>query len=150
MNADDLPWFGKTVAAVIAWDAARLARSLGDAAGPLGVIVRGFDPEAVRTISLRLELPGGFFPDPAQRLADFLRDAHAPVTLSRSGDTVTFTPAEKSLKKRMLLAGTCRTSRTGAAFDLQVGSRPFLREWLGSFGERETARRAVVEILALS
>jgi radical SAM superfamily enzyme YgiQ (UPF0313 family) len=150
MNADDLPWFGRTVAAVIAWDAARLARSLGDAAGPLGVIVQGFDPEAVRTISLRLELPGGFFPDPAQRLADFLRDAHAPVTLSRSGDTATFTASEKSLKKRMLLAGTCRTSRTGTAFDLQIGSRPFLREWLESFGERETARRAVVEILDLS
>jgi radical SAM superfamily enzyme YgiQ (UPF0313 family) len=150
MNADDLPWFGQTVAAVIAWDAVRLARSLGNTAAPLGAIVQDFDPEAVKTISVRVELPAQFFPDPAQRLTDFLRDAHAPVTLSRSEDTATFTAAEKSLKKKMLLAGTCRTSDSGAVFDLRIGSRPFLREWLESFGESRTARRALVEILALS
>jgi len=148
MGADDLPWFGKTVAAVIAWDAARLTRNQGDAAGPLGPIVQDFDPDAVRTIRVRVELPGEFFPHPAERLAAFLRDAHAPVTLSRLGeDTEAFTAAEKSLKKKMLLAGTCRASEEGSELELLVGSRPFLREWLESFGEPGTARRALVEIL---
>jgi radical SAM superfamily enzyme YgiQ (UPF0313 family) len=147
MNADDLPWFGQTVAAVIAWDAARLVRSLGDAAGPLGTILEEWDPETVKRISVRVELPRRFFPDPAQRLADFLRDAHAPVTLSRSGGVTTFTAAAKSLKRRMLLAGTCSSSAEGTAFELQIGSRPFLREWLESFGAPETARQAIVEIL---
>jgi hypothetical protein len=149
MSADDLPWFGRAVAAVIAWDTARLARSLHDA-GPLGPVLPDFDPDGETTTRVRLELPGRFFPDPAQRLADFLRDAHAPVTLSRSGETATFTAPAKSLKKRMLLAGTCTSSEAGSVLDLTIGSRPFLRQWLESFGDPETARRALVEIIALS
>jgi hypothetical protein len=95
-----------------------------------------------------VELARTYFPDPAQRLADYLRDAHAPVTLSRSGDTATFIASEKSLKKRMLLAGTCRVTDAGALLDLTIGSRPFLRGWLESFGESRRARRALVEILS--
>jgi hypothetical protein len=144
MNADDLSWFGQTVAAVIAWDPGRFARNLG---GPFGGILDGFEPRAVKSTMVRVELPGAYFPDPAQRLADFLRDAHAPVTLSRSGDTATFTAAEKSLKKRILLAGTCRTTSGGAELHLVVGSRPFLQEWLESFEDSRSARRALVQIL---
>ncbi len=150
MSADDIPWFGRTVAAVIAWDSARFTRCLGDAGGPLGAVVQDFDPRAVAKVSLRVELPRAAFPDPAQRLADFLRDAHAPVTLSRTGDATRFTISDKSLKKKMLLAGTCRSTEADAAFDLQVGPRPFVRDWLESFGEPETARLAVVEIVELS
>jgi hypothetical protein len=137
MGADDLPWFGQTVAAVIAWDTSRLSST-------------DFDPEAAKSIRVRVELPADLFADPAQRLADFLRDAHAPVTVSRSGDTASFAVGEKSLKKKMLLAGTCRTSRGGAVIELTIGSRPFLREWLESFGDTRSARRAVVQIVAQS
>jgi hypothetical protein len=144
MNADDLPWFGQTVAAVIAWDVERLSRNLGE---PLGGIMPEFDPGAATSIRVRVELPARLFADPAQRLADFMRDAHAPVTLSRSRDTATFTAAEKSLKKKMLLAGACRTTAEGAELILTVGSRPFLKEWLESFGDMRAARRALVEIL---
>jgi radical SAM superfamily enzyme YgiQ (UPF0313 family) len=147
MGADDLPWFGQTVAAVIAWDPERLARSLTGSTGPFGGIVPGFDPEARKSLRVRVELPSRFFPDPAQRLADFLRDAHAPVTLSRAGNVETFTVPQKSLKKKMLLGGTCRASNGGTTFDLDIGSRPFLREWLESFRDTATARRALVEIL---
>ena len=149
MRADDLPWFGQTVASVVAWDVSRFDIVSGDADGPLGEVLPDFDPEAGRTISLRVELPYRFFAEPAQRLAEFLRDAHAPVTLSHSGDTTVFTAAQKSLRKRMLLGGTCRASEAGTTFELQIGSRPFLRGWLESFGEPQSARQAMVQILAL-
>ena len=147
LNADDLPWFGNTVAAVIAWDVERFGRSLADGGGPLGGILPGFDPGAVKTIRVTVELSARDFADPAQRLADFMRDAHAPVTLSRRGDTATFTAAEKSLKKKMLLAGTCRTTPGGAELSLTIGSRSFLKEWLESFGDTRTARQALVQLL---
>jgi hypothetical protein len=131
LGADELPWFGKTVAAVIAWDTSRLSSM-------------AFDPRAVKSVSVRVELPADLFADPAQRLADFLRDAHAPVTVSRAS----FQVGEKALKKKMLLAGTCRTKGAGAVVELTIGPRPFLREWLESFGDTRSARRAIVEILA--
>jgi hypothetical protein len=95
-----------------------------------------------------VELPADVFPYPAERLAEFLRDAHAPVTLSRRGNTVTFTAAEKALKKRLLLAGTCRSVEAGAVLELSIGSRPFLVGWLKSFGQPEAVRGAMVEIIA--
>jgi hypothetical protein len=147
LSADDVPWFGNTAADVIAWDVERLARSLAEAVGPLGAILPGFDPEAVKSVRVRVHLPAELFADPAQRLADFMRDVHAPVTLSGRGDTATFTAAEKSLKKKMLLAGTCRTTPAGAELSLTIGSRAFLKEWLESFGDTRTVRRALVEIL---
>ena len=144
LSTDDVPWFGNTVAAVIAWDGERLAQKLG---APRGGILPGFDPATVTSVRVKVILPADLFADPAQRLADFMRDAHAPITLSRSGDTATFTAAEKSLKKKMLLAGTCRTGAAGAELDLTIGSRAFLKDWLESFGDMRTARSALVEIL---
>lgn len=148
--ADEVPWFGQTIAAVIAWDTALLSASLGDEAGPLGAIVQDFDREAARTLEVLIELPSRSFPHAAERLAEFLRDAHAPVTLSRRGDMETFTVAEKALKKRLLMAGTCRSGETEAVLELAIGSRPFLGEWLRSFGQPQGARDALVEIRAFS
>ena len=134
---DEVPWFGRTVAAVIAWDPEDFP---GDEDGPLGARLRDFDAAAARSVQVRVELPADVFPHPAERLAEFLRDAHAPVTLSRRGDTATFTAAGKALKKRLLLAGTCRSAAAGAVLELSIGTRPFLGEWLKSFGRPEAVR----------
>jgi len=142
--ADDLSWYGQTVAAVIAWDNERFARNLG---GPFVGILDGFQPEAVKSTRVRVELPGAYFPDPAQRLADFLRDAHAPVTLSRAGKTAKLSASPRSLKKKLLLSGTCRVRGAVSVLELEIGQRPFLREWLESFGDSRSARRALVQIL---
>jgi hypothetical protein len=72
------------------------------------------------------------------------------VTLSRREDTAAFTVAEKALKKRLLLSGTCRSTDTVAVLELSVGSRPFVGEWLKSFGEPEAVRDALVEIRAMA
>jgi hypothetical protein len=112
--------------------------------------VLDFDREAARTLEVLLVLPSRFFPHPAQRLAEFLRDAHAPVTLSRRGETEHFTVGEKALKKRLLMAGTCRSVETGAVLELSIGSRPFLGEWMRSFEQPAGAREALVEIRSLS
>jgi radical SAM superfamily enzyme YgiQ (UPF0313 family) len=143
---DEVPWFGETVAAVIAWDPENFT---GDEDGPLGARLRDFDLAAARTLQARIELPADVFPHPAERLAEFLRDAHAPVTLSRRGAMVTFAVGEKALKKRLLLAGTCRSAAAGAVLELSIGTRPFLGEWLKSFGRPGAVREALVEILSL-
>ncbi len=47
---------------------------------------------------------------------------------------------EKSLKKKLLLAGNVHTPRMRAAvLELSVGTRPFLGEWLEKLGGPECA-----------
>ena len=94
----EVPWFGAAIVAITAWDASRLAEVVGDPAGPLETVLPHHDPGSIETIHVRIELPSPLFPQPAARLAAFLRDAHAPVTVSRSGNALRFTVPEKSLK----------------------------------------------------
>jgi hypothetical protein len=145
--ADGVPWFGQTVAGVIAWDPGGLPA--GGESEPVGARVPGFDITVPRTVQVRIELPAGVFPNPAGRLAEFLRDAHAPVTLTRRGDTESFVVPGKSAKKKLLLAGTCRSADAGAVLELSVGTRPFLGQWLASFGDPDAVRDAVVEIVRI-
>ncbi len=71
---EELPWWGRTAAAVIAWDAERFLADV-----PLED--RGSTAD-VDGLEVRVVLPAAEFPDPAGRLASFLRDAHAPVTVT--------------------------------------------------------------------
>ena len=143
----EVPWFGETLVSITAWDTAALAGVLADPAGPVATWKPEAGPEAVRSMSVRLELPAYLFPDPGARFAKFLRDQHAPVTLTRSGDEERFVVPEKSMKKHMLHAGTCSKVDAGHLLQLVLGRKPFLGELLGTFpGPAHGALAEIMEI----
>ncbi len=145
----EVPWFGETLVSVVAWDAAALEEVLSSAAGLLVAWKSAGGLDDVHGVNVRLDLPGDLFPDPASRLAEFLRDRHAPVTTTRSGGVVRFIVPEKSLKKDTLRAGSCRTVDAGYQLDLVLGRKPFLGDWLDTYaapGGAHAARAEITEI----
>jgi hypothetical protein len=143
----ELPWFGQTLVSVTAWDKGALADALADPAGPLAAWKPAEGPDAVRSIRVRLELPADLFPEPAARLAEFLRDQHAPVTLRRSQGVERFIVPEKSLKKQMLLEASFRATGGWQILDLLLGRKPFLGDWLeASAHAAHGARAEITEI----
>jgi len=147
---EDLRWYGETGAAVIAWDPESFRRSMVPGDEPLRAAPSESHAAEIREIEVRVRIPAESFRDPARRLAEFLRDAHAPVTITGPAGACSFTVPEKSRKKRLLLAGTCQADGSERVLDLRIGTRPFLQEWLQSFGRPETARLAFVEIRSLA
>ncbi|HTO23849.1 MAG TPA: radical SAM protein [Spirochaetia bacterium] len=147
---EELAWYGQTAAAVIAWDTERFLRGLAADDEPLRPFARAAE---VTEMQVRVHLPAEAFRNPASKLASFLRDAHAPVTIMGPAADCTFEVGEKSRKKRLLLEGSCRAAGGGHVLDLSVGMRPFLLDWLRSFGETAggvaAARLARVEIRSL-
>ena len=139
----DLPWYGAAITALVAWDASLVKSCLGAAA------VLDGEPGVSTTVRLALTLPAECWPDPAESLAGWLRDHHAPVTLSRVAGRMSFIAAEKSTRKRMLLSGSCGRAGESHLLDLTVGSKPFLGEWLSTAAEPGAVRRALAEIVAL-
>jgi hypothetical protein len=146
---EELRWHGRTAAAVIAWNAESFLESLAFGDEHSGLFRTRNDAPELREVEVRLRLPVALFPAPSQRLAEFLRDAHAPVTINGPAGECSFVAAEKALKKRMVLSGTCRAGGGEHVLDLWIGTRPFLQDWLQSFGEPERARTALVEIRSL-
>jgi hypothetical protein len=145
---DEVPWFGTTIAAVTAWDAKALEESLGKPGSSFAGPAPGFAPGLFHDIQVRVSLPRDLFPDAPARLAAFMKDSHAPVTLTRKGTAVTLVVGEKSLRKRSLLAATFQEATDTCRCELSIGPKAFLGDWLSSFGGgRETARRAMVEIV---
>jgi len=140
---EELRWFGRTTAAVIAWDTEGFLASLAPQDLPLRLATAAGQ---TGELAVQIRLPAQTFPYPASRLAAFLRDAHAPVTIKGPARDCAFEVSDKAARKRMLLAGSCRTDSGEHVLDLTVGARPFLQEWLQSFGDRELARLALVEI----
>ena len=136
----DIPWHGAAVAALTAWDASLLKEHLGAA------VVLVEEPGAAVTVRLTLTLPAAYWPNPADGLAGYLRDHYAPVTLSRAAGRLSFIAAERSTKKRMLLAGSCRTEGDTHVLELTVGSRPFLGAWLSAAPEPGAVHCALAEI----
>ena len=143
---EETPWYGLTVAAVTAWDTDRLAELQEPDGGTFGPIHTEWEQGAFHALRMRVEVPSSFFPRAPENLAAFLRDAHAPVTLSRAGGVQRLVPAEKALKKRMLREGTCMETRNGWTLDLVVGPKFSLGQWLQSFGGKGAARSALVEV----
>ena len=147
----DLPWYGTTVVAVTAWDTDGLGAVFPPGPdGPFGPLLTDQAPETFRQMRVRLDLPRRWFADAPSRLAAFLRDSHAPVTLSRSGDGMKLDAQQKTLKKKMLLAGTCKETGDSYRFDLVIGPKMDLGAWLASFPEPNAARRGLAEILEIS
>jgi len=147
---EELRWWGQTTAAVIAWDPESFLESLAPGDEPLLPPEPHGGAEDIREVEVRVRLPADPFREPAQRLAEFLRDVHAPVTITGPAAGCAFTVPEKSRKKRMVLAGTCRAEGADHALELRIGTHPFLQEWLQSFGQPEAARLALVEIRSLA
>ena len=146
---EELRWWGRTIAAVIAWEPKSFLESLAPGDEPLCPPPPESGAGEIRELEVRVRLPADLFRDPARRLAEFLRDAHAPVTITGPATGCAFAVPEKSRKKRRVLAGTCRAEGRDHVLDLRIGTRAFLQEWLQSFGQPETARLAFVEIRSL-
>ncbi len=147
---EETPWYGQTVAAITAWDPEKLAELQEPDGGTFGPIDRDWEPGAFQALRMRVEVPSLLFPHAAENLAAFLRDAHAPVTLSRTGGMERLVPAEKALKKRMLRQGTCLETRDGWTLDLIVGPKFPLGQWLQSSGGKGAARAALVEVMEIT
>jgi radical SAM superfamily enzyme YgiQ (UPF0313 family) len=141
----DTAWFGKSVAAVTAWDQQSFAQAVRGIPELFGEEARAFAPGMWKSLSVSLWLPTPYFPDALERLGVFLRDSHAPVTIMRDGDSHVLVVPDKSARKRAVLAGKASRTDGGVRMDLVIGAKLRLGDYLGSFGT--AARRcAVVEI----
>ncbi|HET6487765.1 MAG TPA: radical SAM protein [Spirochaetia bacterium] len=151
------PWFGESIAEVMAWDPEALARVLGAAVGGFHELT---EAEALEKLRLRVSLPASGAKDAPSGLAAFLRDHHGPVTLRRKGDSVELMASAKAIQKRLLLAGTAwRTTAASNALEeagdlwvleLVIGTRFPLAEWLAVCCGPGADRTALVEVLSIS
>ena len=145
----DLAWSGRSVAAVTAWDRESFSDAVRRVPGPFEGEVPGFIPGAWTCIHVALALPALQFPRPADRLAAFLRDAHAPVTIQRDRDSFRLVVPEKSSRRRIIMEGSGTISNTRARIELGIGAKFRLGDFLDSFGTPAAARAAEVEVLSL-
>ena len=81
---EETAWFGQTVVALTAWDTDTVIPLLENSQGIFGPLLPEHAPGVFRTMRVRLDLPAETFGEAPGRLAAFLRDAYAPVTLSGS------------------------------------------------------------------
>jgi radical SAM superfamily enzyme YgiQ (UPF0313 family) len=148
------PWFGRSVFALTGWEPEALAAALGDDPGE-GALWETVLPAAARApaaaeIRLRLELPGRFFPQAAERLGQYLAAEHAPATARRLDSELHLEPGARALKHKVLLAGVVRQAADGVVAELTIGPRFRLRRYLELFPEPEAWRRALVQVLEVS
>lgn len=147
------PWFGRTRAALTAWDPAA-ARALLPAAGgdagarhPFAAWSGGLDATPPAALRLRLRLPAEAFPDARQRLAAYLEAAHAPVIVERRGDGWELVVPAGSRKRKVLLEGRSAPCPQGTVLDLLTGPKFDFGEFFASFPSRDAGDRALGEIL---
>jgi radical SAM superfamily enzyme YgiQ (UPF0313 family) len=150
----DSAWFGKSVVAVTAWDLASFAQAARSVPELFGDEMPAFVPGTWVRLQMSLSLPARYFPDPAGRLAAFLKDCHAPVTIRRDGDSFELIVPEKSARKKSVLAGKGAQTADGTRMELVIGTRLPVDVFLSSFGsaagEKGSARRsALVEVLSV-
>jgi len=153
--AEEVPWFGKSVVAVTAWDADSFRSAARGLPELFGKEILGFTPGASTRIRVSLFLPAPVFSDPAGRLASVLKDSHAPVTIRRNGGSFRFEVPEKSARKKAVLEGRGQETSDGVRMELVIGVKFRLDDLLSSFGsdasEGRAARRgALVEVLSVS
>ena len=134
---EECRWYGRTTAEVIAWDTGRLR---------VGTRILAPADHQPAEITLRIRLPADLHANPAQSLAEYLRDAHAPVTLERAGEGMRLSVPEKSRKKKLLLSGSALRQGDDWVMDLRVGPRPFVEPWLRVLGGADAVHSAEVEL----
>jgi len=145
----DIPWFGRSVAAVTAWDLQSFAEAASGVPELFDAERRHFVPGSWTDMRVSLWLPAAHFPRPADRLAEFLRDSHAPVTIRRNGDAFTFVVPEKSARRKAVLSGSGAGTDEGATLELSLGAKFRLEDFLVSFGSRSASRGALTEVLSV-
>ncbi len=139
-------WFGRTVVGITAWDAHAVEAAL--AALPrifLGPVV-GFVPGSFSEMSITLDLPAALFPDPLAALAAHLQRLHSSSMIKREGDDRLLLPAEKALKKKLVMEARASRSGDGWHLALQVGAKFSLGDFLDSIGPDATALAGAVEV----
>jgi hypothetical protein len=144
--AAEVPWFGRAVAEVTAWD------ELSARAALAGIGAEAVEsPAALHAARLVLELPLRFFPDPGPRLASFMNGNHVPVTVETPGGVLRFRVGDKARRKKSLLEGSCTPSPEGTSsvLELHVGAKFPLAAYLASFPGAGISRRALVEVHSL-
>jgi hypothetical protein len=137
-------WFGRSVVSVTAWDPASFAAAARTVPELFGPEERGFSPGTWSSMRVALTLPAS--PDPADELARFLKDAYAPVTIRRSGDSFTLTVPDKSARKKLVLAGNGARTAGGVRMELTLGPKLRLGGFLQSQGEPAGALLEVLHV----
>lgn len=147
IGSSDVPWFGRAVVAVTAWDEASARAAL---AGVGAEAAEG--SAAFETAHLVLELPGRFFPQAGPHLAAFMNGNHVPVTVERAGSSLAYRVGPKAARKKSLLGGSCTESpgAEAAILELRVGPRFPLAAFLASFPDPGVSCRALVEVQGLA
>ncbi|HOT92816.1 MAG TPA: radical SAM protein [Anaerolineae bacterium] len=152
--------YGETIFALKAWDTVKLAEVLSgenpvsclpSTVSPLRFLgwLDSFVPGTFTRMELALTLPSAYFPDAGPQLRRFLHAAYAPVNIRRAEAGYVFDIPEKTLKKKMLLAGEFAQDETRFAARLVVGPKFELLDYLRSFPEPERWREARMEVMAL-
>ena len=107
----------------------------------------GSSPEAARACASVWHCPALLFPEPVDRLAAYLRDIHAPVTLRKTADAFQLDVPEKALRKKAILGGKGEKTPSGVSMELLVGAKLRLGDFLDSFSTPGASRAALVEVL---
>ncbi len=149
----DVAWFGRSVIAVTAWDAASFTQAARSVPQLFGDDVPAFVPGTWKRLRVSVSLPALHFPDPAGRLAAYLRESHAPVTIRRDEDRFELIVPDKSAKKKAILEGKGARTADGARMELVIGGKLRLDDFLGSFGDAGASaaarRSALAEVLSV-
>lgn len=142
-------WFGWTVFAITAWDPQSLEAL--PAALPEVFQAAGSDvlPGTLTSLRAAVDLPASLFPDPVSRLASFLRDSHCPVTTARDGAGMALLPADRSLKKKMLVKARFDPSEGGQRLWIELGPKLKLGDFFESFGAPGASRAVAVDVLSV-
>jgi hypothetical protein len=147
---------GETVFGLKAWDVEALERALEtkffgeNAASGVQVLgpAIGFKPGEFARLHMDVHLPADFFPEPRARLEQYLRGAYVRYSLRREDTHYRFDLPPKTLKKKILFAGSfgAQEDDRGFSASLDVGPKFDLMAFLGTFGGEGLPRHAEVRV----
>jgi len=106
----------------------------------------GFEPGVFTRMHLDMHLPADLFPEPRVRLEQYLRGAYLRYSLRREGSRYRFDLPAKSLKKKILFGGSFEAREEGFFASLNVGAKFDLAAFLQTFGQRNLAHQARVQV----
>jgi radical SAM superfamily enzyme YgiQ (UPF0313 family) len=138
-------WFGRSVAAVTAWDQKEFEQAAHRIPELFVTPAVDFKPKTWTTLLVSLSLSASLFPDALERFAGFLNDSHAPVTIKRQGESFILVVPEKSARRKVVLAGMATRKAETVHLRLTLGAKARLGDFLDSFGT-EARRSVVVEV----
>lgn len=99
-------------------------------------LASGFEPGQFTRASLTLRLPPDIFPNPQDRLIQFLRGSYVACNLRKSGARYVLEIPPKSAKKKSVFGGEMADSAWGFEMVLSIGPKFSLAGFLAMFGDR--------------